>query len=108
MTMNAVPPPEAQSYGSQFDAEIEACCKAITSMANDAATSQDAETKQRLGQGTFAFAQAISLLMPVKPDPNVTTKVTGDMVKEGAKLAAAEHRAAESSGTQAKIGAKDG
>jgi hypothetical protein len=81
---------------------------AITAAANAAAASDDPEAVQRYLTGAFMGSQAIEKLMPVKADPNVTTKATADVVKAGAKLAADEHRAAESSATQANMGAKDG
>jgi hypothetical protein len=108
-------PPEAppeqlpqQEYGGQFAEEVDALCHAIKSAAEKASASDEPEAVQRFLTGAFMGAQAIEKLSPVKPDPNVTTKATADVVREGAKLAASESRAAEPSGTQAKMGATDG
>lgn len=88
--MNGMPP---QNEFEDVEAIVDDLAAAMTAGAKKAATTDVAEEFQRYGQGIYAIAQAISELLPPKPDPAAKAKAEADMVKEGAKLAQQQEEA---------------
>lgn len=65
----------------------QALVDAVRVGAENAAAAENPEIYERFGKGCLSFAQALSELLPAKPDPAAQIKAEADIVKAGGQQA---------------------
>jgi hypothetical protein len=91
---NGGPPAQAPGTGlPDFDRLITKMGDAIGAAAQIGSTSKDQDAILKCAQAGNQWAQAITALMPPKPDPAATVKAQADMLKAGSQQAHDAHQA---------------